>query len=249
MLYKNYIFDLYGTLVDIETDEYGLPLWKKLAKLYACYGAVYKPKELRKAFIRLDREERDKIRERTGTPYPENRLEIVFYRLLKEAPEGRVRLPGKEGKAAWAEFMANSFRVLSRKKMELFPGTIKKLNELREAGCKVFLLSNCQAVFTRPEIAQLGLEPCFDRMYLSSDFGMMKPDPDFLETLIQEEGLAKAETVMVGNEERNDMQIAASCGVDGLLLVPGLPKKERKKTVQERLAAGKPAAERIVDLL
>ena len=77
----------------------------------------------------------------------------------------------------------------------------------------------------------------------------MKPDPDFLETLIREEGLAKAETVMVGNEERSDMQIAASCGVDGLLLVPGLPKKERKKTVQERLAAGKPAAERIVDLL
>ena len=33
MKYKNYIFDLYGTLADIETDEQEMKLWKKMAKL------------------------------------------------------------------------------------------------------------------------------------------------------------------------------------------------------------------------
>ncbi len=235
MGYKNYIFDLYGTLVDIESDEHSLKLWKKLAGLYACYGAVYKPKELRKAFVRMDKEEREKISARTGTKYPESRLEIVFWRLLLEAPEGehtnaRQKGTGRRspGRSTWSEFMANAFRVLSRTKLELYPGTIETLQKLRENGCRVFLLSNCQAIFTRPEIEILGLTPCFDKMYLSSDFGMMKPDPAFLETLIQEEGLLKEETVMVGNELRSDIAIAHSCGVDGILLSPGTPKKERK---------------------
>ena len=28
-MYKNYLFDLYGTLVDIKTDEQSKKLWKK----------------------------------------------------------------------------------------------------------------------------------------------------------------------------------------------------------------------------
>lgn len=41
--YKNYIFDLYGTLVDIHTEE-GIPkLWEKLSFFYGFYGAIYQP--------------------------------------------------------------------------------------------------------------------------------------------------------------------------------------------------------------
>ena len=113
MKYENYIFDLYGTLVDIKTDEMEISLWKKLVKLYAAYGAVYKPKQLRKAYIRLDREERDILKKKTGCEYPEIKLECVFFRLLKEAPSGNMRVP--ENEAVWSEFMANAFRTLSRK--------------------------------------------------------------------------------------------------------------------------------------
>lgn len=33
-MYKNYLFDLYGTLVDIHTDEENGYLWEKLCTLY-----------------------------------------------------------------------------------------------------------------------------------------------------------------------------------------------------------------------
>ena len=42
-IYKNYIFDLYGTLVDIHTDEEQELLWEKLALFYGYYDAVYEP--------------------------------------------------------------------------------------------------------------------------------------------------------------------------------------------------------------
>ena len=46
LTYDNYIFDLYGTLVDIHTDESDTAIWEKLAMFYGYYGALYEAKEL-----------------------------------------------------------------------------------------------------------------------------------------------------------------------------------------------------------
>ena len=45
--YDNYIFDLYGTLVDIHTEENDPLVWKKLALLYGYYDADYSSEELK----------------------------------------------------------------------------------------------------------------------------------------------------------------------------------------------------------
>ena len=37
--YENYVFDLYGTLVDIHTDEEPRELWEKLVLFFGYYGA------------------------------------------------------------------------------------------------------------------------------------------------------------------------------------------------------------------
>ena len=47
--YDNYIFDLYGTLVDIHTNEKKAYLWKKMSLFFGMKGAAYEPKELRMA--------------------------------------------------------------------------------------------------------------------------------------------------------------------------------------------------------
>lgn len=51
--YKNYIFDLYGTLVDIHTDENAPALWEKMCLFYGYYGANYSPEELHSAWDSL----------------------------------------------------------------------------------------------------------------------------------------------------------------------------------------------------
>ena len=42
--YRNYIFDLYGTLVDISTNEAKASLWKNMAWLFSMMGASYEPR-------------------------------------------------------------------------------------------------------------------------------------------------------------------------------------------------------------
>ena len=49
-MYETCIFDLYGTLVDIHTDEEKEELWERLALFYAFYGAAYTPGGLRAAY-------------------------------------------------------------------------------------------------------------------------------------------------------------------------------------------------------
>ena len=52
-MYRNFIFDLYGTLVDIHTNEYKPSLWKKMALFYSFQGAAYTGKELRCRYRQL----------------------------------------------------------------------------------------------------------------------------------------------------------------------------------------------------
>ena len=49
MKYTDLIFDLYGTLVDIHTEEDAL-VWEKTALYFGFYGAHYTGEELKSAF-------------------------------------------------------------------------------------------------------------------------------------------------------------------------------------------------------
>ncbi len=226
MKYKNYVFDLYGTLVDIRTDESAPALWRALAGLYAACGADYTPAGLRAAFLREERKARRALGKRLGTDWPEIRLEEVFALLLSSPPRthsASAPVNSSSGTeeillSGWADLTANCFRILSREKMRLYPGTKEVLSALRAAGRGVYLLSNAQAVFTRPEIEILGLGSYFDGIFLSSDLMRMKPDPAFMDMLLEKYGLGREESVMVGNDFFSDAGVALASGMDCVIL-------------------------------
>ncbi len=223
--YDNYIFDLYGTLIDIHTDE-GTPLfWKQIAALYKVYGADYAPAELRKTYIRYCKEAEEALRAQSGYQRVEICLDDVFVRLLKECEHPRTighTVGGKQlwqlspeelRDCGWLYDIANTFRTLSRTKLRAFPGTAEMLENLKKAGKKVYLLSNAQAIFTRPEIEQVGLMPYFDDVFISSEEGIKKPEPDFLRRLMQKHDLKSEKSLFTGNDIAADAGIALSCGL------------------------------------
>lgn len=95
MKYENYIFDLYGTLVDIHTDEEKTELWEKLAQFYGYYGAVYTAEELKNAYACLTGQKEDALRQEMGSDaamkkddaheaHPEIEIEEVFLSLFQK---------------------------------------------------------------------------------------------------------------------------------------------------------------------
>ena len=232
MEYRNYIFDLYGTLVDIRTDEGRPEFWQKIAGWYCAYGAEWTGEEIRKAYLSMVREEEEKLAALTGSAFPEIQLETVFLRLL-EAPDaeawsdlpaikkgrGAKQKPrGIRAETAWVKATATMFRVLSRDRLRCFEGVPEMLRSLGKQGKRIFLLSNAQSVFTIPELEQCGIADCFDDIFISSDRGIKKPDPRFLQELMQKHAMDPAETVMIGNDPDTDMAVAAACGVRGILV-------------------------------
>ena len=233
MEYKNYIFDLYGTLVDIHTDESRPEFWQKIANWYRAYGIGWTGEEIRKAYLSMVREEEEKLADLNGSAFPEIQLETVFLRLLKEAPDKEAEpgdaSPRADGKAlkkpsgkkmetAWARATATFFRITSRDRLCCFAGVPEMLKSLREQGKRVFLLSNAQSVFTMLELEKCGIENCFNDIFISSDRGIKKPDPRFLQELMQKHAMDPAETVLIGNDPSTDMAVAEACGVRSILV-------------------------------
>lgn len=153
-MYDNYIFDLYGTLVDIRTNEGKPYLWQKMSELYTSLGAFYTPGQLRHAFRRLEQEcvcrmqkEAEDSGQRDMLVEPD--LTQIFQRLYQEK--------GADCDRQRARLTAIFFRTLSRQQLKVYNGVKETLIELRGRGKKLYLLSNAQSDFTRPELEIVGL--------------------------------------------------------------------------------------------
>jgi putative hydrolase of the HAD superfamily len=268
--FTNYVFDFYGTLVDVHTDENKPALWRFMADLYAAYGCLYNPDDLRDAFWRFDAQEREEARCRSGLAHPEIRIERVFLRLLLETPARPCNTPLAEHPVGdwrrrhardpesvlrtlqdgdWAATTANAFRIQSRDWLRPYPDTIPVLRELARRGKRLYLLSNAQGVFTRPEIGATGLDAFFPAPRISSEAGMMKPQREFLDALLRDEGLDPRDTAFVGNEMRSDMLLALRCGVQGIFLNTAGASPDSLRDEADRLLAAEHAAHSAMPLL
>ena len=207
----SYLFDLYGTLVDIRTDESMPSLWKRMALLLSMQGASYRPKELQQAYLAAVAREIERcVLLRPAVPLEHVEPDILpVFRSLYE----QKGVPCREDRA---EDTALFFRTMSMvRPVHLYPHVMTVLEPLRDRGKGVYLLSNAQSAFTLPELRKLGLLPCFDGIVISSDVGIKKPDKAFFEHALSKYYLRPETCVMIGNDQEADMGGAASVGIAG----------------------------------
>ncbi len=241
--YRNYIFDLYGTLINIHTNQKWPYFWKKMAEYYNCFGTSYTGESLRGAYERICREKDALLGRELGTDWPEIDIAEVFLDLLGGKREGISDMD------QWVTDTARFFRILSRFRYGLYPGTLPALTELKEKGRGIYLLSNAQRVFTEPEMKVKGIWDIFDGIFISSDRRIRKPDPAFMKDLLAAYDLDPKECVMIGNEYGSDMRIAAECGVDGIFLNTDGNSPERCAHLAENLGFFPPVIEDLRELL
>lgn len=209
MKYTNLIFDLYGTLVDIRTEE-NQTVWRKTALYFGYYGAPYTGSQLKTAF-EAALAARQAQAGQAYECYPDIPVEQVFAQLLRE--QGVTENADTLGVQA-----AQLFRIASTKYIRLYPGVLGALEALRKQGCRLWLLSNAQRVFTAYELRHLGLDTVFDGVYISSDYGCRKPDVRFLGALLREQGLEPEKCLMIGNDRNTDIAGAKAAGLATLYM-------------------------------
>ena len=208
MKYKNYIFDLYGTLIDIHTDENEMMLWEFMVEyLKEHFGTITSATKLKADYAKICADETAKLADRNGSAYPEIKIEWVWNRLIdSDCSDNEMRA------------LCTTFREKSRDKFVCYKNVPEVLSKIKSDGCNVYLLSNAQRLFTEKELDDTGLTEYFDDIFISSDMGIKKPDAAFINSLMKKHGLIKSATVMVGNEIKADIGSAIAAGVDGIYL-------------------------------
>ena len=126
---KTYIFDLYGTLIDIHTELHNHKVWKALSDMYACYGAIYTPEQFEQAYLKFNEEEWKRVEELHPDTYIDIQFKNVFKRLYDEAPIHKKVLPIQDIET-WLLFVESEFRRLTRIRCKPYRNTIKTLQGL-----------------------------------------------------------------------------------------------------------------------
>ena len=218
MKYTDLVFDLYGTLVDIHTEEDDR-VWEKTAFYFGFYGAHYTGPELKAAFQSAMRAREAKAGQ-SYECFPDLPFEETMADLFRA--KGVTENADTLGINA-----AQLFRISSLDYIRLYPHALEALAKLRKAGYRLWLLSNAQAIFTAYELRLLGLGEQLDGIYLSSNYKCRKPDLRFYQALIDERHLDVSKTMMIGNDRQTDIAGAKAAGMATLYMHTDLTPRDQ----------------------
>ena len=189
----NFIFDLYGTLIDIWTDENQEELWDGISLLLG--DGEDKGQTVREEYLAL-------CRDAYKGEGHELDLLSVFEKMLEK----------RNVDISVAASLAFEFRRLSMVRLKTFDGVENMLKELKKQG-RVYLVSNAQSCFTIDELRTTGLYDLFDGILISSDVGVKKPFPDIFRLAFEKFGITPEESIYIGNDMRDDILGASRVGM------------------------------------
>lgn len=203
---KAVLFDLYGTLVDILTDEGNLRVYEMLSQFLSYCHISIDPGKLRQLYF----ENVDKQLRSSKEEHPDVDVLDIFKDILAKYSKVTV---GSD----LVFFTARLFRSLTRQRFALYPGAIEILSKLKKCY-PLGLVSDAQWAYTDPEIDILGLKRYFKAIVLSSRYGFRKPQPRLFHVALETLGIIPSEAVYVGNDPYRDLQGARKAGLFVILL-------------------------------
>jgi putative hydrolase of the HAD superfamily len=203
MTIKGLLFDLYGTLIDIETDEGMEEIYRSISHFLNYHGIYLHRWEMKDRYYEIMKQQKE---DRNET-HPEINVEAIWNTLLRQ--EGMEASPACQ---ELATTLAQLYRGISRKRLQLYPGVKKTLDELR-SEYPLALVSDAQPCFAMPEIKTVGLEGYFDPVIISAYYGFRKPDPRLTEMALASLKLLPSEVIYIGNDMYRDIYGATRIGI------------------------------------
>jgi putative hydrolase of the HAD superfamily len=199
------VFDLYGTLIDISTNEDKNELYNFLSLYLQYYDINIPAGKLKAAFESEKAANLNSRHER----FPEVNFQEIFEKILKR--EGSTN-------SYLVKSCCKLFRILSRERFQLFPDSIPVLKEIKKDGYTMGLVSNAQKVFTANEIRILGIEQYFKHMVFSTRYGITKPDRRLFIIACAMLNVPPENAIYIGDNPYNDVIGAKEIGMTSILL-------------------------------
>ena len=194
------LFDMYGTLVDIKTDENRDDVFDSLGRFLEYRRVFISGQELKELYFDQIHQQFARSRER----HPEIDVARAFEHVLHSH--------GGTTDRYLAMNATQLYRSLCRERLGLYEDTFWTLNEFRKQY-RLGIVSDAQRLFCNPELRSLRIENFFDAIVISSDYGFRKPDPRLFQIALAILDVPASEAVYIGNSYETDLLGARAAGL------------------------------------
>lgn len=208
MIVKGIIFDVNGTLSDINTNEWHDDVYRVISNLLSYQGISLDPNVVKDLYFRIMKEQRAA----TGERHPEFDVVAVFREIVKQHSTGFTHGLRKNKLEQLPRLLAETHRAASRFRLQLYPGVGETLRQL-QPRYRLAAVTDAQAAYAIPELDAVGLSGYFDPIIVSGDFGYRKPDRRLFQAALDAMDMQASEVLFVGNDMYRDVHGAQKVGM------------------------------------
>ena len=209
------LFDINGTLIDIETDELLEETYRAIAHFLTYQGLALHRGEVRDLYFRIMKEQFRQSLE----VYPEFNVIEIWREVLRRYTTPYTNYLEPEKLRQLPTFLAEMQRGISRKRLLAFPQTLEVLTQLK-ARYRLAVVSDAQSAYGLPELRAVGLAEFFSPVIISGDYGYRKPDSRLFHAALTELKVNPEEAIYVGNDRFRDVFGARQIGMKTVLFCP-----------------------------
>lgn len=202
MTYKFLLFDLDLTLLDFDTAE-DVALTQLLKEEGVADIQVYKD-----YYVPMNKSLWKDLEEKKIT-----KQELVNTRFSKLFSHFGIEKDGV--------YLSERYQFYLAQQGQVFPGAMELLDSLIDRGYELYAATNGITTIQTGRMAQSGLAPYFNQVFISEQLQTQKPDPLFYDKIGQQiAGFSKEKTLMIGDSLTADIQGGNNAGIDTIWYNP-----------------------------
>ncbi len=207
------LFDVNGTLIDIETDEGLEEIYRAIGHFLWYQGISLHRWEVRDLYFQIMQRQRAESKEK----FPEWNAVEVWRELLDSRASDYTRSLPLEKREQLPLFLAELHRGIARKRLRLYPQVQETLDQLRP-HYRMAVVSDAQSAYAVPELRAVGLLNYFNPIIVSGDYGYRKPDPRLFQKALDALQVEPEQALFLGNDLYHDILGAQQVGMKAILV-------------------------------
>jgi putative hydrolase of the HAD superfamily len=200
MIIKGIVFDINGTLTDINTNEWHDDVYRVISNLLSYQGILLAPHVVKDLYFQIMKKQRAAHAEL----HPEFDAIAIFREIVtRQATDFTRSLPTKKLEQL-PILLAETYRAASRFRLQLYPGVMDTLLQL-QPKYHLAAITDAQIAYALPELNAVGLSGLFDPIIVSGSFGYRKPDERLFTAVLTAMKMQPSDVLFVGNDMYRDV--------------------------------------------
>jgi len=207
------LFDVNGTLIDIETDEGLEEIYRGIAHFLMYQGISLHRWEVRDLYFQIMQQQRVQSAE----TFAEFDVVEVWREFLRNKASDYTRSLPSEEREQLPLFLAELHRGIARKRLRLYRPVQETLDQLFSLY-SMAVVTDAQSAYAVPELRAVELLKYFNPIIVSGDYGYRKPDPRLFQKALDALQVRPEQALFFGNDLFHDISGAQQVGMKAILV-------------------------------